>query len=572
MKEFRSASQILFGFLPQQTVDLRKGIWKVKDWRFPKVRSDIDGASLRRELLRQATPWQITKMDSGFVDRLHAKEEVRVLVLDESNGVEVEQFPKLWRCNKCFRVHDEQGKPCPCGAKGDKGQLHFVGYHDQCGAIRTPYIRKCKEHRQVRVNFPGTSSSSEIVFDCPVCNQVLQKGFGTVACDCGLGQGKEKFLKFNVHRASSVYTPRSVVIVNPPSKEKIQAITTAGGRPRALSWVVSGMKTHTVEEVPTSKESLRRQLLSQGLPPEIVEKMLQVADEGAPDFEDDLNLPENMQEEAESEAVTIALATLDSRISLERLIEASADGGKLEELYRLQYPAALKTAGLCGVDLIEKFPVLTGHFGFTRGDFQPGASKLVPFKGKHGKGFQIYGDVAETEALFVRLDPVRVASWLVGRGFSLPEWSDEKSARIAILSAAHIPSAFDEPENTVGAALLELVHSYAHRFLRTAAVHAGIERHALSELLVPLHLGFFVYAAAKGDFVLGGLQSVFESELNRLLRAVVFDEHRCALDPGCNDMGGACMACLHVGEPSCRYFNRFLTRAALFGTNGYLRR
>lgn len=103
------------------------------------------------------------------------------------------------------------------------------------------------------------------------------------------------------------------------------------------------------------------------------------------------------------------------------------------------------------------------------------------------------------------------------------------------------------------------------------AVHAGIERNALSELLVPSHLSFFVYAASKGDFVLGGLQAVFESDLDTFLKALVDDEHRCALDPGCERGGGACSACLHIGEPSCRWFNTRLSRLALFGSNGYLR-
>ena len=52
-------------------------------------------------------------------------------------------------------------------------------------------------------------------------------------------------------------------------------------------------------------------------------------------------------------------------------------------------------------------------------------------------------------------------------------------------------------------------------------------------MLVPSHLGFFVYAAARGDFVLGGLQAVFETELDRLLDEFVGGEHRCAMDPGC---------------------------------------
>jgi hypothetical protein len=30
------------------------------------------------------------------------------------------------------------------------------------------------------------------------------------------------------------------------------------------------------------------------------------------------------------------------------------------------------------------------------------------------------------------------------------------------------------------------------------------------------------------------------------------------------------MACLHLGEPSCRYYNRFLDRSVLFGARGYL--
>jgi hypothetical protein len=55
-----------------------------------------------------------------------------------------------------------------------------------------------------------------------------------------------------------------------------------------------------------------------------------------------------------------------------------------------------------------------------------------------------------------------------------------------------------------------------------------------------------------------------------LLANVVDREHRCALDPGCARGAGACLACLHVGEPSCRYFNTYLDRKSLFGQSGYL--
>lgn len=103
----------------------------------------------------------------------------------------------------------------------------------------------------------------------------------------------------------------------------------------------------------------------------------------------------------------------------------------------------------------------------------------------------------------------------------------------------------------------------------SAAVFAGIERDSLSELVLPHMLSFFVYAAARGDFVLGGLQALFESDLHSLINLLVSDEHRCALDPGCNDHGAACAVCLHLGEPSCRMFNTNLSRNVLAGGSGY---
>ena len=87
---------------------------------------------------------------------------------------------------------------------------------------------------------------------------------------------------------------------------------------------------------------------------------------------------------------------------------------------------------------------------------------------------------------------------------------------------------------------------------------------------MPRHLGFFVYAAARGDFVLGGLQAVYESDMPLMLRALRNNESRCPLDPGCSRGSGACSACLHLGEPSCAYYNRFLRRDHLFGPAGYL--
>ena len=51
MREHRSGSQILFGYLPDQTVDLSGGVWRVKKWNQP-VALQVDDALLRDELER----------------------------------------------------------------------------------------------------------------------------------------------------------------------------------------------------------------------------------------------------------------------------------------------------------------------------------------------------------------------------------------------------------------------------------------------------------------------------------------------------------------------------------------
>lgn len=566
MRDTRSASQILFGYLPNQTVDLRGGIWKVREWRTPFRESAVDIATLRRELRKHAGPWRASKKDGGFVTDLDRGRDVVVLRLDTRNGVELEPFPKVWLCKSCYRLHFNLNQDCVCGHKGRPGQLQFVGTCSECGALRAPYIRSCPVHHQVRVRFPGTASASEIEFSCPVCGDVLRKGFGFPKCDCGQG-----VLQFNVHRAATVYTPRSIVIVNPPSQERMQQLVSAGGAPRALTWILDGMQARNVNEIPATASSLRQQLKAQKLPEAVIEAMIRAAEAGGAfgESKPDLSIPDERIEEAYSQAVTVALACAESRMRIEDLAANSDPASEVGLLYRDKYPASLEYAGLESIELCDKFPVLTGMYGYTRGSTQPGASRLVAFREKSGT-YNVYADLAETEALYVRLSPKKVAAWLRRNGVELDAWTDDRSARISVLRACVVPESGAGEGNDAGVKLLKLVHSYAHRFIRLSAVHAGIDRNALSELLVPLHLGFFVYAAARGDFVLGGLQAVFEGELDRLLHDFVHGEHRCALDPGCRSTGGACMACLHLGEPSCRYYNQFLDRNTLRGPNGFL--
>ena len=184
---------------------------------------------------------------------------------------------------------------------------------------------------------------------------------------------------------------------------------------------------------------------------------------------------------------------------------------------------------------------------------------------------QLFGLRARTEALMYTLDSVAVASWLWKRGALASAPSSPREARLAILEACDIPYP-GSPLNvdSAGSQLLSLVHSSSHRMIRTIASFAGTDRDGLAEYLIPLHLTFIIYARSTSDFVLGGLQALYENDLHASMREFLHAETRCPLDPGCMQNGGACMACLHTGEPSCRNFNQQLARPALFGDRGFL--
>lgn len=560
MKVTRSGSQILFGHLPEQTVDADGGIWKVRRWNNPRTESAIDSGALREELVRAVYPWSENGTDGGFAADLFAGRSVKVKSLNREEGIWCEPFPRLYLCRSCKRLHDYPLGKCECGATGRRGQLPFVGYHEACGALKTPYVRRCPKHQQRAVRFPGTASASELVFYCPVCGDTIHRGFGA-ACDCDQGGT----LSFTVHRSGAVFKPRGVVVINPPRRDILQKVQDAGGGERALQWIVDGMTGATLADAraANSPDSVRKMLKERGFDEGTIDAMIAAMPIANAEVGADVQIESETRELARQQARQVALATFESRLTVAALANG-ATSDRLRLLYSEDYPKALDRAGLDRVELIDRFPVLTAQFGYTRGASAPGESQLRTYREANGE-YSVYGDLAQTEALFIRLDPLRVHRWMRSQSITIREASGKRDASLAVLEALN---GSKDDKNTK--LLTVLVHSFSHAFIRKAAVYAGIERDSLSELVLPHLFGFFVYAAARGDFVLGGLQALFETDLHLLLDQLVRDEQRCALDPGCQDNGAACAVCLHLGEPSCRMFNTHLSRDVLAGGGGYL--
>lgn len=566
MKQKRSLSQVVFRFLPEQTVDLAGAIWRVDKWVSPRMlQVDVDVVSA--ELLRAVYRYTVDGRDGDLADRLRRQDPIHVITPNDEDGtgVSVVPFPKNYRCGKCGRIETDNGKNCRCGVNSWR-QLQFVAYHE-CGKLDTPWIPRCTEHRQVRVDYPGTTRTADLHFECPVCHTEVTRGFRFLRCDCGKG-----LLSYNVHRAAVVYTPHSTVIVNPPSQNIAAKFKSDAAVRQSLGWVLRGMVDADPLAGQATVDSLIAELVAKSIPEATARKMAELAAREDPETvrTDDplegIDLGSTERQDAEDSALRLAYATAGGRLRIEDLAGGATPEAKVR--YEHLYPKAIQRAKLEAVELLDDFPVLNAVYGYTRGG-NSDDSILRPFPSSGG-AIRVHGQLAHTEGLLFRLDPMQLGYWLHARGLLATRPSTPTEVRLAVLRESQIPRPGEEVEPpTFGSQLLTLVHAYAHRVLRRISAFCGIDRDSLSEYLVPLHLSFIIYASTRGDFVLGGLQALYEHDLNKALDDIVEGEHRCPLDPGCAKHGGACVACLHVGEPSCRFFNGFLDRDVLFGSGGY---
>lgn len=557
LRDSRSRSQILFNLLPWQTVDLRGRIWRVKEWVSAEY-IHVDEQRLRATLIGELEIWK--GRDNGFAEGIRRGYEVKARAVNMEQGVSVVPFPKTFQCKTC-RVMSDTGRQCAfCGGRSF-GQVSFVGYHE-CGRIFEPRIDRCPKHGMARINHAPSARAADIRFDCPTCGLVLQRGLGVRVCECGTGP-----ILYLPHRAGSVYRPQMITLVNPASRDAVRRLNDRGGAVGALRRILSedsdsddgGLTSYAEmqERLKDLPEAVRSAMLAEAVRAGAVRPM-----EADPDLR---AVPVAQREEAEAEAIEVDLALDGGRLQVSDL--PPRWGTAQSAIARSEsYRRSITRAGLSMVDLCDHFPILRAVYGYTRGDETKAI--LQPFRNKNE--YVVHADNGVTEALLFRLNPQQVVDWLRTSHPDFRHASGSTDARVAILERASVPRRYDDPQGTIGDDLVTLIHTFSHRIIRRLSVFAGIDRDALGEHLLPSHASFFIFAQPRGDFVLGGLQAVFESELDKLLIDFVEAERRCPLDPGCHSSLGACPACLHVGEPTCRWFNRRLNRHVLFGPEGYL--
>src|SRR4051812_38791760 len=103
MRVERGASQVLFGMLPNQTVDLEGRVWKVEEWVDP-VAVNLDPEAVKAALLGAIVPWERAGNDGGIAEDLRRGSQVGIAEVNEDRGVLVSEYPRQWRCRECGRI------------------------------------------------------------------------------------------------------------------------------------------------------------------------------------------------------------------------------------------------------------------------------------------------------------------------------------------------------------------------------------------------------------------------------------------------------------------------------------
>ena len=240
----------------------------------------------------------------------------------------------------------------------------------------------------------------------------------------------------------------------------------------------------------------------------------------------------------------------------------------------------MKKLGFADLGLIREFDLCRFTHGYTRVSATPILEKRgqnVPVRLRlfdslrNGKR-PIYVVTQANEAVYVRLDPEAVYTWLQAVGVEdLPNWNKDSTVKLGgrLLEVAQpfgrYFSLLKEGEAATYRYIYTLLHTYAHVLMKNIAELSGLDLGSMGEYIFPLDLAFVVFRNGT-TMDLGNLSALWRNENNRFLaRLLESSTHRCNSGRLCDTAGGACPDCIMIPETSCVAQNQLLSRAVLKG-------
>lgn len=240
----------------------------------------------------------------------------------------------------------------------------------------------------------------------------------------------------------------------------------------------------------------------------------------------------------------------------------------------------MQRLGLAELGLIREFELCKFTHGYTRVSPVPSMEKrnqMVPVRYRLfeplGNGKRpIYVITQENEALYIKLDPTALFSWLAALGTTdLPDWEATGSVLLGgrLLEVAHPFGRYFSKLAPGDASsyryLYTLLHTFAHVVMKNVSELSGLDLGSLGEYIFPADLAFVVYRNST-TMDLGNLSSLWRNENNRFLSRILEPAtHRCNSGSLCDFSGGACPDCIMIPETSCIAQNRLLSRSVLSG-------
>lgn len=604
----RGQTQVLYQFLPGS-------IFEHDDYGFCRVTSvelreeRVNTRALFNTLADLLHQWQ-ESFRSGFEDPRDERGQ-RAYVVGTPSTVRFEPYPTLLECRSCARVFRLQdlrqrytSRPghCPeCG--GIMGQLRYAQVHN-CGRTEELYYPRCSKHGNAYIWLRDTGRVASARWMCGACGGREVGRLRMTPCNCPYSTrvaetNWERSLKTLPVTDPAVYLSHVAPFINfdESREEELTGDPQAAALLLARTW---GLLPEPLPETVRERNSLRgrggdqqeqmnemmaemaRQLEAQDPDNPLVrqwreqqQRAAQTPGEEAvgrvkellgPAVGDSLDTTTPRRQLVEHVALLDTLRTTDVPTAAEWALERGDTEGAegLESAARF----AREELGLAQLLVINDFPAALCAAGYTRVTRDPTRSILTPFEADDSQGrTPLYVVASETEGVFLRLDPVRVSSWLVDNAFvqgPAPGEEAEAWAWLYTLAPGLLQHRWEPEYNGAPAvAIRTLLHTISHALLRHVE-WSGFSPSSIGEYLLPGTLSCVLYTNRYAETKIGGLTALFEQRLGLWLENSVRSARECIYDPFCTDEGGSCVGCLHR-EYNCPTFNRELSRAALYG-------
>ena len=590
----RGKNSVLFNYLPEKTVDYRKGIIvKITKWWSAPI-EEVNKARIIKEVKERS---KLFDGSVGFPENPSLYEALTPRKID------AELYPRTFICARCkatysfkrledFGTYFQYNSGCKRKLANEKKcngnlrQFDMIHFH-KSGEIDFPTTDRCPTHgyEYIILDRRGSNAPSEWAWKCGICSQPLHSLF--------LKLGGESGISPKPFRSITAYIPHSFTLVNIPSEDdtKVQedvffqkfiiAKHLEVIEPRLSYQDFFKQKKNNVD--PSYIKGFREKLLATGMNEKEVKQILgnlnASIDETDNQFNENVNKVSSFltpNTNLSSTAFTLMefnqLKYSSQALSIKDIMKkAETDNNHNPKLPFFE--SKLKEIGIKESYVLNNITIIKAVYGYTRGTLTASEAILHAFPpdGMVPGKTPIYSNKLETEGILLELDRDRILGWLNQNGVNVDyknmTEAEKKAWLINNINPASInPFVHIDSKSKVTQLVYGLLHTISHALILKASAQCGLDKDSLGELIYPQVPAIVIYnSGSSSDFQLGGMYTLFENSIIPWIDETERKVKECINDPICFKMKGSCFACLHLSEHSCVHFNCDLDRRYLIG-------